>query len=107
MNAETNDLIEKLSEKVHDAWLEEKKKQGFHAPIVCESDERKSYMKSYYKQKTDFIVQDFSPESYKWCKKCHVDMYPYGELPENIKEYDRVTVRTVLQALDFLGKKVI
>lgn len=29
----------------------------------------------------------------------HLDMLPYQELPENVKEYDRVTVRRVLEAL--------
>ena len=29
----------------------------------------------------------------------HPDMHPYHELPENVKEYDRVTVRCVLDAL--------
>ena len=29
----------------------------------------------------------------------HPDMLPYQELPENVKEYDRVTVRRVLDAL--------
>lgn len=29
----------------------------------------------------------------------HPDMLPYQELPENVKEYDRVTVRRVLEAL--------
>ena len=29
----------------------------------------------------------------------HPDMRPYQELPENVKEYDRVTVRRVLDAL--------
>jgi hypothetical protein len=30
-----NKLIEKLSEQVHNARWEEKKKQGFHAPVEC------------------------------------------------------------------------
>lgn len=30
----------------------------------------------------------------------HPDMIPYENLEENIKEYDRVTVRTVLLALN-------
>lgn len=38
-----------------------------------------------------------------FCDKCHTDLYPYTELPEHIKEYDRVTVRRVLQALGELA----
>ena len=35
----------------------------------------------------------------KRCDKCHTDLYSYSELPENVKEYDRVTVRAVLRAI--------
>ncbi len=74
--------IEFLSEQVHDAWWAEKAKQGFHAPMSCP---RRAPM-----QLNPFITH---------CDRCHTDMYPYEELPENIKEYDRVTVRTVLEAI--------
>jgi len=82
---DTKDLIEKLSEKVHDAWMKEKAAQGFHAPNDC---------------------PNMGKLSTAMCKKCHTDMYPYEELPENIKDYDRVTVNAVLQALDDLGIKL-
>jgi len=75
---DTKDLIEKLSEKVHDAWMMEKAAQGFHAP-------------SYHR------------DGCSSCTKCHTDMIPYADLAENIKDYDRVTVNTVLQALDDLS----
>lgn len=75
-----NPDIEKVSAKVHDAWWEEKKAQGFHSPAEGHD------LPSEYK----FMTQ---------CGRCHTDMYPYEELPENIKEYDRVTVRSVLKAL--------
>ena len=78
---DTNDLTEKLSEKVHDAWMKEKSAQGFHAP-------------SYHK------------DGCSSCTKCHTDMIPYSDLAENIKDYDRITVNTVLQALDDLGVKL-
>ena len=81
----TNDLTEKLSEKVHDAWMKEKAAQGFHAPNDC---------------------PNMGKLSTAMCEKCHTDMYPYEELPENIKDYDRVTVNAVLQALDDLGIKL-
>ena len=70
---------EMIASNVHDAWLEEKKKQGFHSPMDC----------------TFTIGGKFE----KGCDKCHTDMYPYDELPENIKEYDRVTVTAVLHAI--------
>jgi hypothetical protein len=56
-------IIEWLSEKVHEAWQEEKHKQGVYN---------------------------------------HPDDIPYSELADNIKEYDRVTVRSVLKALGSL-----
>lgn len=95
MVEDTNELIEQLSSKVHDAWWEEKKKQGFHSPCECHSAIGKLNNPSYEQFK--FI---------KHCDKCHTDMYPYEELPENIKDYDRVTVRTVLQAIDAMGIKL-
>jgi|GEM_PF-5197606 len=77
------DRIEELSEQVHNAWMDEKRKQGFHSPQEC-----KNYGGIVFK---------------KWCDRCHTDLYPYASLPENIKEYDRVTVRSVLNAI----KKVL
>lgn len=74
--------IEFLSEQVHNAWMEEKHNQGFHAPKDCQ------YHDDLWEGKFD-----------KSCDKCHIDLYPYYELPENIKEYDRVTVRAVLAAI--------
>ena len=73
---EEKKLIELLSEKVHNAWMKEKEAQGF------------SYGKDYDKE-----------------KKKHPDMLPYNELKEEVKEYDRATVRAVLQAQKELQSK--
>ena len=70
---------ELIASKVHDAWHEEKKAQGFHSPMDCPFSIKGKFEKG--------------------CAKCHTDMYPYDELPENIKEYDRVTVTAVLHAI--------
>lgn len=99
-----NNNIETLSESVHKAWEAEKRLQGFHAPNDCESDNHKSYMTADYRHQERF-EDNINPKFYKWCDKCHTDMYPYVELPENIKEYDRVTVRTVLSAINNLNKE--
>jgi hypothetical protein len=61
-----NNLLEFLAEKVHEAWQEEKHKQGIFN---------------------------------------HPDDIPYSQLKDNIKEYDRVTVRTVLRGLSEYFKK--
>jgi len=71
--------IEKIAERVHDAWWEEKKRQGFHSPEDCSSGGG---------------VRFGIP-----CERCHSDMYPYDELSENVKEYDRKTVWAVLNAM--------
>lgn len=90
MDKNTNELIEKLSSKVHDAWWEEKKRQGFHAPLDCP-------------KRTTMQLQKFS----LYCNRCHTDMYPYNEIPEYVKEYDRVMVKAVLQAIEELGIKLV
>ena len=85
-----SEIIEILSEKVHDAWWKEKEKQGFHAPIDC----------VIVKSIPTVGEEETKREMFtRHCDECHTDMYPYSELPEHIKEYDRVTVRTVLKAL--------
>lgn len=84
-----NDIVELLSEEVHNAWWDEKKKQGFHASLDCIHT---------------FNIRPEEVDKFKqYCDKCHTDMYPYEELPEHIKEYDRVRVRTVLRALSKLS----
>ena len=93
--------IEFLSEQVHNAWWEEKKKQGFHAPNEC-----RNTTKIIIDRSLQFDEKNRSITSYKFtklCDKCHTDMYPYNELPENVKEYDRVTVRTVIEAIKKMG----
>jgi len=71
--------IEELSTEVHNSWWEEKKMQGFHPPLICTN---------YRGHKFDAC-----------CSKCNTDMYLYKDLPEDVKEYDRVTVRAVLNAI--------
>lgn len=73
--------IEPLAEKVHDAWWTEKKRQGFHPPLECPD----------YRGGGKFE---------KICDFCHGDMYPYGDLPDHVQEYDRATVRAVLDAVE-------
>lgn len=61
-------MIERLAEAVHNAWWEEKKRQG----------------------KAD----------------SHPDAIPYKELSEEVKEYDRVTVRTVMKELSKIFSEI-
>ena len=76
----TKDLVEKLSEKVHDALIEKMSEQGYHNP-------------SHH---TDG----------RFCSKCYTDMVPYDKLPGEHRQYNRSHVSSVLQALDNLGIKL-
>lgn len=84
------DDTEMLAEQVHISWMNEKVRQGFHCPMQCPNFPRKPVMMP---QEGDVMFE-------KYCDKCHTDLYAYNHLPEHIKEYDRVTVRTVREAID-------
>ena len=81
--------IEFAADKVHNAWMDEMIYQGFHPPENCPT---------YFK---GCLFNKFQ----KRCEKCHTDLYPYSELPENIKDYDRVTVIAVLNAINYFEGK--
>ena len=93
-----NKIIELISEEVHNAWMKEKRDQGFHSPDECQSKNHKSFLNASCENQ-ERMTDVIDPKFYKWCDKCHTDLYPYKELPDNIKEYDRVTVRAVLDAM--------
>lgn len=82
--------IESLSEEVHNAWMTQKISQGYHSPSQCpihdSSDDQRG----------------ISGKFTRHCGKCHTDIYEYAELPENVKEYDRVTVLAVISAIEKL-----
>lgn len=88
--------IEKLAKEVHNAWMAEKFKQGFHAPVNCDS--YKVGLPCF--TKAGFADSEERTKFQRHCKMCHADMYQYEELPDNIKEYDRVTVIAVLEAMN-------
>jgi hypothetical protein len=78
-------MVEALSAELHNAWWEQSKKAGRHAPMDCA------------RASTNLILRQ-GIKFDKLCDKCRPDMYPYEELSEEVKEYDRVTVRAVLAA---------
>lgn len=82
------EAVERIAEAVHIGWMEEKQRQGFadhpFSPVAFERDGS--------------------------CTRCgvhgvnhHADMRPYADLAESTKEYDRATVRAVLDALASAG----
>ena len=76
--------FEKICEDVHKAWMQDKLNQGFHAPYNCSNFDDKRASGSKFT---------------KYCSKCHEDLYPYNELFERVKEYDRVTVTVVIDSI--------
>lgn len=91
---------EEIAARVHDSWWREKENQGFHPPCECLSESAKDARDEDLRS---FGLHEF-PKFHKFCDKCHSDMYPYPELPENVKDYDRVTVSTVLAAISDLNE---
>ena len=83
-----SELLEKMAALVHDGWLEEKKRQGFHHPSKCDDS---------------FIISEHPLDYAGTCSKCHSDMKPYSELSENVKELDRVMVRQFEKNLEDCG----
>ena len=82
--------LEALAEKVHNAWWIKKKEHGFHSPTQCDNYDANIHLAS------DEV-----------CSRCHKDMIPYKLLKDDVKEYDRVTAMTVLNALRELATEPI
>lgn len=97
-------VVELAAAKVHEGWMAEKLVQGFadhpfvphsilpHLCGACSVEEQTDYGKK--------VIVRYAK------KKHHLDMLPYSELPENIKEYDRRTARIVFDWLQDNGWKV-
>jgi hypothetical protein len=87
MNAET---FEQIAEHVHIGWMHEKQRQGFASHTIDRCPETL--------HRGQCSVQE---------AKHHPDMLSYAELAENVKEYDRVTVRAVLAGIEAAGLKIV
>ena len=101
LNQMLTDRFEQICEQTHNAWWVEKKKEEFHQPNECPSQNHKGFQNADW-QSQDRFEDLHDPKFHKWCAKCHPDMYSYAELPNNIQEYDRATVRAVLLAIENL-----
>jgi hypothetical protein len=74
---ELDSIIEEVSKSVHDAWQQERTRQGWtYGPVRDDSLKQSPAMK------------------------------PYDELSDDVKELDRVSVRATLKALLDLGYDV-
>ena len=96
-----SELVERLSKEVHDSWWRSQRDRGYldYTHCGCPICSKESLVNTTFK----------GPLQYKMCCGCgqewstHVDMIPYEELDEIKKEVDRITVRTVLFALNKSG----
>lgn len=93
------DLIEQLSEKVHASWMAEKVRQGF-ADHVWASDGERGEMRGC---RVCIAGRDY----FRSYAMHHTHMLPYADLPEHVREYDRVTVRAVLAAIEAAGSEIV
>ncbi len=77
LTAELEQLVERLSENVHDHWAARRMSEGWvHGP-----------------QRDD-------------AAKMHPDLVPYGSLSEAEKHYDRTTVTETIKAILALGFEI-
>ena len=71
-------LVERLAENNHDHWARQRINGGW----------------AYGPQRDDAL-------------RTHPDLVPYGELPENEKEYDRISVVQTLKVILLLGYEIV
>jgi hypothetical protein len=94
----TPEQFERIAEQVHIGWMLEKQRQGF-------ADHAWKPQMSL-KRETGWCAA-YSGDCNKGRDKHHADMLPYAELAENIKEYDRATVRAVFAGIEKAGLQVV
>lgn len=94
----TDEQFEQIAEQVHIGWMLEKRRQGF-ADHVWQSDGGRGDDRgcSVCCTKRDYFISR---------AKHHPDMLPYADLAENIKKYNRGTVRAVLAGIEAIGLRV-
>lgn len=78
-----DDLLEELSAKDHDAWREYKVSMGYHLHRDCPFKHQPK------------------------CGKCNDLLIPFAELPEHIKEINRLHWKTAVKALAASGLTIV
>ena len=76
--AELAALVERLAENNHDQWARQRINEGW----------------TYGPQRDDTL-------------KTHPDLVPYGDLPEEEKEYDRISVVQTVKVILMLGYEIV
>ena len=77
LNRDIEQLVERLSESIHDNWAQRRIMEGWR----------------YGTARDD-------------ASKTHPDLVPYAALPESEKEYDRTTVRETVKGILALGFEI-
>ena len=77
----------------HIPQAEKKEETNMDKPRICE------VLGDEFEKICEAVHNEWWEEKKRQGIDDHPDMLPYQELPENVKEYDRVTVRRVLEAL--------
>lgn len=84
------DVIEACADKVHQAWMAERQRQGTPDHVY------------------HFVVDGGGlPCCSLHYSAHHPDMQPYADLSESTKEYDRVTARAALAGIEAAGYRLV
>lgn len=87
-------VVEENSNKLKETLINGNKEgANMDKPRICEVSE------DGFEEICEAVHNGWMDEKKRQGMTEHPDMHPYHELPENVKEYDRVTVRCVLDAL--------
>jgi hypothetical protein len=82
--------LDEVGKIMHESWTRTKRKQGFHHPKECFSDEAKKAIEI-----EDRSYGHFQPVG-PFCSKCHLDLVTWDELPEKQKDINRHAFDDVL-----------
>jgi hypothetical protein len=83
------DLLEILAEDAHKGRMGEWQRQGY-------ADHPLNEFSQCYRNDCSFTND-----------RHHADMRPWSELPDHLKEYDRATVKSVLDSIERLGYMIL
>lgn len=99
------DTLEKIAAAVHRSWTDEKVRQGFADHVLDPKPTAETFTGSDGGLFIGTVTSCARCPLYQ--DKHHADMLPYADLAENVREYDRATVRAVLAGIEAAGLMVV
>jgi len=78
--------LELITKRIHEFWLIERAKKGFHPPTQCPN--------------MDVSESQKSLESGMFCDKCDINMYPYTYISEEVKNRRRESIISFIEELN-------